>query len=80
MTAHCRNQERPAALCFHRVDDAGEQFDETTHAATAGNDRDLRIGLQRIEARGLEQSLSRFIADIRDVLAREKLRHVSEWR
>jgi hypothetical protein len=62
VTAHCGNNERPAATRFDGVNDAGEQVDETAHAATAGSNGDLRIRLQRIEEPGLEQSLLSFMS------------------
>src|ERR1051325_1315364 len=80
VTAHRGNQERPAAARLHRVNDAGEQVDETTHTATAGSNGDLRIRLQGIEEPGLEQSLLGFVSQVGDVIPGEKLCDVGEWR
>src|ERR1051325_8239783 len=59
VTAHRGNKERPAATRLHRVNDTGEQVDETTHAATAGSDGDLRIRLERIKERPAATRLHR---------------------
>jgi hypothetical protein len=44
MTAHRRDHKGPGATRFHCINDARKKVNETTHAATAGRDADLRVG------------------------------------
>ena len=78
MTAHRRDNESFATFRLHRVNDAAEQFDEATHAAAAGSNRDSRSRRDAVQYARLNKFAANIALNVVDMIGRQLLSNSGE--